>query len=115
MVRVRSVMLALVALLYIAGWPGSVVRPVVFELTAPELPQDLEGRDGVLEVAVRLAEEDAPGAPAAGATVRAFAILDGRAHAAAQAVTDAEGYATLDRLPPAEHWSSSRPTSSPYG
>ncbi len=95
-------MLALVALLYLAGVPGSVVRDVIVELTAPELPKNLEGRDGTLDVFVRTADGDKP--PVARARVRAFAILDGRAHSAADALTDAEGHATLKELPSAEHW-----------
>jgi protocatechuate 3,4-dioxygenase beta subunit len=40
----------------------------------------------------------------AGARVRAFAILDGRAHAAGEAETDRDGRASLRDLPQAEHW-----------
>ena len=100
--RVRTVLLALVALLYVATIPGSVLRDVVVELTAPELPKDLEGRDGILDVVVRSADGDKPFI--AGARVRAFAILDGRAHDAGNALTDGEGRATLRDLPSAEHW-----------
>lgn len=100
--RARSILLALVALLYLAGVPGSALRPVVVELSAPELPEELRARDGVLDVLVRAAGDD--GAPLAGARVRAFAILDGRAHSAADAVTGADGRAVLKDLPAAEHW-----------
>lgn len=94
-------MLALVALLYLAGVPGSVVRGVVLELSAPELPKNLEGRDGILDVFVRTAGD---AQPVAKARVRAFAILNGRAHSAGDALTDAEGHAALKDLPSAEHW-----------
>jgi hypothetical protein len=91
--------LALACLLYIASWPGAALRPVLVELTASPLPKDVADRDGVLDVVV-LAEN----APVAGARVRAFAILDGRAHTAGAALTDKSGRATLRELPRAEHW-----------
>ncbi len=100
LLRLRAILLALVGLVYIASWPGSVLRaPSVIELTAPALPKEIAGRDGILDVVVH-----ARGAALAGARVRAFAILDGRAHAAGEAQSDAEGRATLRALPQAEHW-----------
>src|SRR5687767_6310417 len=99
--RVRSLLLALVGLLFVASWPGAAVRELLLELTAPALPKEIEGRDGVLDVIVT-AKEDAK--PIANARVRAFAILDGRAHSAGEATSDARGRATLRELPQAEHW-----------
>lgn len=104
--RVRAYLLTFVALLYVAGWPGSVAREVLVELTAPALPKGLEGRDGVLDVFVKAAfgPNDDDKKPIPRARVHAFAILDGRAHDAGLALTDDEGHAKLERLPRAEHW-----------
>ncbi len=101
MTRVRSVLFALLALVFIASWPGASVRAVLLELTAPELPKEIAGREGVLDVVVTTKEE---GTPIAKARVRAFAILDGRAHSAGEATSDETGRATLKDLPQAEHW-----------
>lgn len=100
----RQALLALFAVIYVASWPGSALRAksgLVLELTAPEVPKTIQGRDGILDVIVR---GKAEAGPLAGAHVHAFAILDGRAHAAGEADTDAEGRATLKDLPEAEHW-----------
>lgn len=95
----RTVLFVLACLLFVAGWPGAVTRPLILELAAPSIPEDVKGRDGVLDVVV-----SADGAKLRGARVRAFAILAGRAHAAGEAVTDQDGRATLRDLPLAEHW-----------
>jgi hypothetical protein len=79
--RWRQALFALVTLLYVAGLPGTVLRAVAVELTAPELPKTIQGRDGVLDVIVRGKVE---AGPLAGAKVHAFAILDGKAHAAGE-------------------------------
>ncbi|MBX3186144.1 MAG: carboxypeptidase regulatory-like domain-containing protein [Labilithrix sp.] len=100
LVAVVRVMVVLASLLYVASWPGAALRPVLLELTAAPLPEDVADRDGALDVVV--AGTDA--VAVAGARVRAFAILDGRAHAAGDAFTDAEGRASLRSLPRAEHW-----------
>ncbi len=101
--RLRALLLALAGLLYVASWPGAAIRAAaVVELTAPAIPKSIEGRDGLLDVVVRA--EGGGRAPIARARVHAFAILDGRAHAAGDAETDAEGRATLRDLPGAEHW-----------
>lgn len=100
--RLRAVLLALLSLIYVGTWPGAAVRPLVLELTAAPMPEDVGDRDGVLDVVVRDAKGDK--LPLAGVRVRAFAILDGRAHDAGEAVTDPSGRATLARLPHAEHW-----------
>jgi protocatechuate 3,4-dioxygenase beta subunit len=102
MSRLRPILLALLCLLYVGSWPGAVVRPVIVELTAAPLPEDIGDRDGVLDVVVHDAAGDKPAL--GGVRVRAFAILDGRAHDAGAATTDATGRATLKRLPHAEHW-----------
>jgi hypothetical protein len=105
MSRLRPFLVGLVALLcllYVASWPGGVARPLVVELTAAPLPEDVGDRDGLLDVVVVDAAGDRP--PVPGARVRAFAILDGRAHDAGEATSDATGRATLKKLPHAEHW-----------
>lgn len=103
MSRLRSLLLAILCLLYVGTWPGAVIRPVFVELTAAPLPDDMSDRDGVLDVVVT-SVIGAEKAALAGARVRAFAILDGRAHDAGEASSDATGRATLKRLPHAEHW-----------
>ena len=103
MSRLRSFLAAFLCVLYVATWPGSVARPpAVVELTAAPLPEDVGDRDGVLDVVVTDANGDK--LALANARVRAFALLDGRAHDAGEASTDASGRATLKRLPHAEHW-----------
>ena len=102
MSRVRSVVVVLLCLLFVGTWPGSVVRPLLLELTAAPLPEDVGERDGQLDVVAH--ESEGAKAVLPGVRVRAFALLDGRAHAAAEAVTDASGRASLARLPHAEHW-----------
>ncbi|MBX3210687.1 MAG: carboxypeptidase regulatory-like domain-containing protein [Labilithrix sp.] len=102
----RAVLLALLGLLFVASWPGAALRATAVDLVAPAVPKEVVGRDGILDVVVRV--RDGEGGPLlvppAGARVRAFAILDGRAHAAGEAETDREGRATLRDLPQAEHW-----------
>ncbi|MBX3228722.1 MAG: carboxypeptidase regulatory-like domain-containing protein [Labilithrix sp.] len=98
--RMSAVLVAVLALLYVAGWPGAVLHEVSVELTAPEVPKTVKGRDGILDVVVTGTGRG----PLVRARVRAFAILDGKAHAAGAAETDATGRATLTDLPAAEHW-----------
>ena len=93
--------LAIFGVLYVGGVPGSTLRPLLVELTAAPLPETVADRDGVLDVVVT---DGTTKGPFAGARVRAFAILDGRAHAAGESKSDAEGRATLTALPRAEHW-----------
>jgi hypothetical protein len=100
--RLRAIVLVLVGLVFVASWPGSVlVAPPLVELVAPSVPKEIAGRDGILDVVVRTKDD---GRVLAGARVRAFAILDGRAHAAGEAESDGDGRATLRDLPQAEHW-----------
>jgi protocatechuate 3,4-dioxygenase beta subunit len=105
MSRLRPFLLALFCLLYVGSWPGAVVRPpVLAPLMAAPLPEDIGDRDGVLDVVVHDSAVPNDKPALRGAHVRAFAILDGRAHDAGEATTDATGRATLKRLPHAEHW-----------
>ena len=46
MSRARTVLLVLLCLLYVGSWPGAVVRPLVVQLTAAPLPEDVGDRDG---------------------------------------------------------------------
>lgn len=111
--RVRSLMLVLMCLLYVASWPGSTLRELAFEqgpVLAP-VPTSIRERDGALDVVVHARGElgdagaaPAPGPPLAGAEVRAFAVLDGKAFAAGKATTDEAGVARLEGLAHAEHW-----------
>lgn len=92
----------MLCLIYVASWPGAVVRPLVVELMAAPLPENLADRDGVLDVIVKARGGDE--SPVSSARVRAFAMIDGRAHAAGEAKTDDQGRATLRELPHTEHW-----------
>lgn len=99
-----SLLLSLACLLYVASWPGNVLRELP-ELSSkavlvPSVPADAPGRDGSLDVVVR----DLEGQPILGAKVRAFAMLDGRAHAGGEGTTDAEGRASIERLLRAAHF-----------
>ncbi|MGO8998445.1 MAG: carboxypeptidase regulatory-like domain-containing protein [Polyangiaceae bacterium] len=95
------------ALIVCGGIPASsLLRTVVFERSAPPLPEREEGveRDAALIVSARTPE----GAPIASARVRVLALrTEGegqRAYAAGEARTVANGTARLDRLPRGETW-----------
>ena len=94
--------MVLLCLVFVGSWPGSVLRPAAIALMAAPLPENVGDRDGVLDVVAHEAEGEKAILP--GARVRAFAILEGRAHTAGEAITDAAGRASLARLPHAEHW-----------
>lgn len=100
--RFRGILIALIALVYVASWRGAVLPPFVIELVAPVVPKEVSDRDGIVDVVVRASEGDKGALE--GVRVRAFAMLEGVAHAAAEAKSDAEGRATLHELPQAEHW-----------
>lgn len=102
LVRVRSLLLAFFCLFYVGTWPGAALRPRALEplLVALPVPETLGDRDGVLTVRVTGADQVA----LSGIRVRAFALLEGRAHDAGDTTTDTQGHATLTRLPHAEHW-----------
>ena len=102
LLRLRALLLALAGLLYVASWPGAALHEAAIELVAPAVPKEIAGRDGILDVVVHASDGDK--GPIAAARVRAFAILDGRAHAAGEAESDDDGRATLRDLPQAEHW-----------
>ncbi|HQY62027.1 MAG TPA: carboxypeptidase regulatory-like domain-containing protein [Polyangiaceae bacterium] len=94
----------LVALLALAAIPGASLRPLAPELEAPPLPADVGDRSAVLEVDVHQRGPDGvPGPALAGARVRAFTMLEGRAYLAADRPAPA-GHARLADLPPGEHW-----------
>lgn len=88
------------AMLFVASWPGSVTRAWVVERVAPPVPDAIRERDGAIDVRVSTPD----GAPIGGARVRALAVLDDRAHLAAEGVTDAAGALRLTGLPRAAHW-----------
>lgn len=98
--RVAAVIVLIFCALVIAGVPGARLVPLVFERVAPPLPDEIRDRDASLDVMARSSD----GSRLAGVMVRAIAILEGRAHLAAEGVTDASGSVTLSRLPRAEHW-----------
>jgi protocatechuate 3,4-dioxygenase beta subunit len=116
--HLRAFLLVFAGLLYVASWPGAAMRAIAVELVAPPLPKEISGRDGILDVVVHIGdgakdtERDKDKAPPdwksrpilVGARVRAYAILDGKAHSAGEATTDREGRAELRDLPQAEHW-----------
>jgi hypothetical protein len=69
---------------------------------APDaVPEELlPERDAVLVVRVL----DEHGAPARGADVRVFSVVDDEAYLAADRTTDGDGLTRLERLPRGEHW-----------
>jgi protocatechuate 3,4-dioxygenase beta subunit len=101
--------LAVVAVaIVLGGIPASVLlRPVVFERSAPPLPEREAGveRDATLVV---LARATAEGGPVRGARIRVLALRtedDGtRAYGAGDAETARDGRARLDRLPRGAAW-----------
>jgi protocatechuate 3,4-dioxygenase beta subunit len=101
----RALAIAAVALVC-GGVPSSaLVFPVVFERTAPPLPEDNAARDAALVVRVR----DAEGTNAIDARVRVVALRaedEGapRAYAAGGARTGKDGTARIARLPRGEAW-----------
>ena len=69
-------------ILALGGLPGSTMRAIVHDLVAPPVPAEVKDRDGAIDVTV----SDGPqGPPLAGATVRAFALIGGKAYLAAGA------------------------------
>jgi len=97
----RAIAVAMLGLVYVAGFPGARLRPLAEAgPVVPVVPPETPDRDGVLDVVVHVSG----GAVLEGARVRAYAILDGRAHAAGEASSDVDGRATLRGLPRAEHW-----------
>lgn len=92
------------ALLVVAMVPGSRLRPLTVELTAPPLPPEVSDRPASLEVSLfRKAADGNRGEAVADARVRAFTILEGKAYSAADVQTK-DGHASLTKLPPGEHW-----------
>ena len=100
--RLTSLLALFVCLVTLAGLPGSSVRPLVLELAAPPVPDEVSERDASLEVFVTRDASDGPPLPRA--RVRAYTLLEGRAFAAADVTADREGRASLTRLPGGEHW-----------
>jgi hypothetical protein len=81
------------------GIPGGAARFAERTASTPLAAAIVE-----LGGAISLAVRDEAGAGLAGARVRAFAVVDGRASLAATRATDAGGTARLDGLPRGEAW-----------
>jgi hypothetical protein len=99
--RIRSFVLVVFCLFYIAGWPGARLSQLSSPVANAAAPSHPDG-DGVLDVVVRAADGDKNALE--GARVRAFAMLDGSVQAAGNGVTDTLGHATLTDLAYAEYW-----------
>ncbi len=97
-----------IVLLVCGGIPASVLlRLVVFERSAPELPRESAIRDAMVVVTLR----EAAGTPIRAARIRVLALVAGRAgeegtraYAAGEARTGDDGVARLERLPRGEAW-----------
>jgi len=96
----RALGACLLVLFAAAGIPGSTLRAVVFDPTPP-VPADVKDRDGALDVAV---VESGDGRALAGASVGAFALIDGVAYLASAGTTDRAGDIHLGGLPHVETW-----------
>ncbi|MDP9149846.1 MAG: carboxypeptidase regulatory-like domain-containing protein [Myxococcota bacterium] len=97
---VRSVALALWAVLSVGGIPGASLRPVPHD-PPPLAPGQFSQRDAELLVTVR---DGDGGGPMAAARVRAFAMEGDRAHLAGIGDTNAAGQIRLTALPRGEAW-----------
>jgi S1-C subfamily serine protease len=98
---VRALLGALAVVIAVGGIPGAPLRWVAHVATAPPVPADVTGRDGVVEVTVR-AGANGPLLP--GARVTALAIIDERAYLADARDTDVAGRVRLSMLPRGEAW-----------
>jgi hypothetical protein len=76
------------------------LAPLNIEWTQPALPDSVQDRPATLEISLR----DEVGHPVPGAQVRAFSIVAGRAFLGGTARADAQGRASIPRLPVTEHW-----------
>ncbi|MDP9037575.1 MAG: carboxypeptidase regulatory-like domain-containing protein [Myxococcota bacterium] len=100
---VRSVALALCAVLAVGGIPGASPRPVARDLGSPARSVELGPlrRNAGVFVMVR---DAAGGRPIAGVHVRAFAMSENRAYLAGIGDTDPAGQVRLTALPSGEAW-----------
>ncbi|MGH7327586.1 MAG: carboxypeptidase regulatory-like domain-containing protein, partial [Polyangiaceae bacterium] len=80
--------------------PGSTTRPILFERVAPPIPDSLKNRDSALDVLVETLDH----APVRNARVRALSALDDGVHLAGEAMTGANGHASLAKLPHGATW-----------
>jgi protocatechuate 3,4-dioxygenase beta subunit len=79
---------------------ASLFHPLPALILGPLLPASVQARDAVLSVTV----VDASDRPLSGASVRVFAIREGRAHFAGDRNADADGRASFEKLPRGPVW-----------
>jgi protocatechuate 3,4-dioxygenase beta subunit len=95
----RALASALAVTLGMGGLPGAALRAVVYDAGGPPIPG--ERAKGVVDVQVHEADGSRV---IAGASVRAFAIIDERAYLVLARDTDSAGRAHLEGLPRGEAW-----------
>jgi protocatechuate 3,4-dioxygenase beta subunit len=95
----RALASALAVLLGVGGIPGAALRSVVYDAGA--IPVARDTANGVVDVQVHEADGNLP---IAGASVRAFAVIDERAYLVLARDSDAAGRARLEGLPRGEAW-----------
>jgi len=98
--RAVALLAALVCLVFVVTLRDTPVFRPLPRLPAPLLPRTEGARDAALTLAVA----DESGKPLAGASVRVFAMRDGKAFFAGDRNTDAAGRASFAALPRGEVW-----------
>jgi protocatechuate 3,4-dioxygenase beta subunit len=98
--RVIAALAALVCLFFVVGLRDVALGHALASMPAARLPAAVGDRDAELVVSV----DDEGGHPVAGASVRVFAMRDGKAYFAGDRNTDATGRATFAKLPRGEVW-----------
>ena len=98
--RVIAALAGLVCLLFVITLRDVALGHALSAMPAARLPAAVGDRDAELVVSV----DDEGGKPVAGASVRVFAMRDGKAYFAGDRNTDASGRATFGKLPRGEVW-----------
>ncbi len=98
--RLLAVVLSVLLVILLGTVPGEVPGALVIEWVAPPVPASMGARDASLDVWVRVGGQQG----LAGVHVRAFTMIEGRAHHGGDAASDASGLARIGGLPRGEHW-----------
>lgn len=98
--RILAAVAGLVCLFFVLTLRDVALTQALSTLPAARLPASPGERDAALDVSVA----DEAGKPVAGASVRIFAMRDGRAYFAGDHNTDAAGHAAFSKLPRGEVW-----------
>ena len=98
--RVLAALAGLVCFFFVVTLRDVTLARAVSNMPAARLPSSVGDRDAELGVSVA----DESGKPVAGASVRVFAMRDGKAYFAGDRNTDAAGHAVFPKLPRGEVW-----------